>query len=261
MVTGASDGIGRAFALGLADRGFSLMLVARSEERLQAVARAASAKGVETQVLSVDLSAPAGVDAVLHATLGLDVGLLVAAAGFGTSGPFVEGSLDAELSMIDVNCRAVVQLCHAFSRRFVEKRRGGMVLFSSLVGFQGVPRAACYAATKGFIQTFAEGLHVELRPFGVDVLACAPGPVRSGFGPRAAMTMGFAQTPESVVDSTLSALGRRRTVRPGLLSKLLGGSLMFLPRWGRTQILAQIMASMTQRPGELPASTLRPKAS
>ena len=119
----------------------------------------------------------------MSATDGLDVGLVAAVAGFGTSGRFVDNPLDRELDMVDVNCRAVVELSHHFARRFVAQRRGGLILMSSLVAFQGVPRAATYAATKAFIQTFAEGLRLELAPSGVDVVASAPGPVRSGSKP------------------------------------------------------------------------------
>ena len=117
---------------------------------------------------------------------------------------------------------------------------------SSLVAFQGVPRAANYAATKAFIQSFAEGLGHELGPRGVDVLATALGPVRSGFATRAAMTMALAQTPDEVAGATLRARGRRRTVRPGLLAKLLELSLKVLPRWGRVRMMAAVMAEMTK---------------
>ena len=117
---------------------------------------------------------------------------------------------------------------------------------SSLVAFQGVPRAANYAATKAFIQSFAEGLGHELGPRGVDVLATALGPVRSGFATRAAMTMARAQTPDEVAGATLRARGRRRTVRPGLLAKLLELSLKVLPRWGRVRMMAAVMAEMTK---------------
>jgi uncharacterized protein len=140
----------------------------------------------------------------------------------------------------------VVELSHHFGNRFVQQRRGGLVLMSSLLAFQGVPRAAHYAATKAFVQTFAEGLRHELKPAGVDVLACAPGPINSGFGQRADMKMGMGQGPEVVARATLRALGRAGTVRPGWLSKLLEGSLMFLPRWGRVLVLERIMGGMTK---------------
>jgi short-subunit dehydrogenase len=117
---------------------------------------------------------------------------------------------------------------------------------SSLLAFQGVPRAANYAATKAFVQTFAEGLNRELAPAGVAVIAAAPGPIRSGFEARANMRMGLAQAPDDVVPATLRALGRRTTVRPGWLAKGLEASLALLPRSLRTRILAGVMGGMTR---------------
>jgi short-subunit dehydrogenase len=116
----------------------------------------------------------------------------------------------------------------------------------SLVGFQGTPTAANYAATKAFIQAFAEGIHYELKPFGVDVLSSAPGPVASGFAKRADMKMGQAATPEEVARGTVEALGRQVTVRPGFLSKFLGWSLIMLPRLTRVRLMHAIMGGMTK---------------
>ncbi len=247
VVTGASDGIGRAIARRLAASGMKVLLVARRAEVLEALASELEKVGGTTRVLAADLGDPAGIEKVIEASRDLDVGLLVASAGFGTSGPFLSGSLDAELGMIDVNCRAVAALVHPFGKRFTAQRRGGIVLLSSLVGFQGVPGSANYAATKAYVQSLAEGLYYELRPSGVDVLASAPGPVHSGFASRAGMTMGNALTPEVVADATLRALGRQHTVWPGWLTKVLLGSLALLPRWGRVLVLRQVMAGMARR--------------
>ncbi len=247
LVTGASDGIGRAFAVRLADAGFDLVLVARRRDVLEHLRAELESRGsVRVVTIAVDLGTSEGVRAVLDATTALDVGLLVAAAGFGTSGPFVDAPVEEELGMIDVNCRAVAALAHHFGGRFAKAGRGGLVLMSSLLAFQGVPRAANYAATKAYVQALAEGLAVELAPRGVDVVACAPGPIASGFAARADMKMSMAGTPESVARETLDALGGVRTVRPGLLSKLLELSLAFLPRWGRVRMLGVVMAGMTK---------------
>lgn len=246
VVTGASDGIGRAFATRLAEQGVSLVVVARREDALADLAGDLSRRyGVEALVIAADLGKPSGIDAVVARTESLDVGLLVAAAGFGTSGPFVDALLETELDMIDVNCRAVAALSHHFGSRFARKRRGNIIFLSSIVAFQGAPRAANYAATKAFVQSLAEGLRVELAPFGVQVLASAPGPVRSGFARRAHMVMGSTVAPAVVANETLAALGRRGTTRPGFLSKLLGWSLAVLPRQVRVRVMALIMGGMT----------------
>jgi short-subunit dehydrogenase len=226
-----------------------LVLVARRRDALESLAAQIRTQyGVRVEVLAIDLSVPAAVDQVVETTAPWDIGCLVAAAGFGTSGDFLDGALDDELAMIDVNCRAVAALAHAFGRRFVSRGRGGIVLMSSLVAFQGVPRAANYAATKAYIQSFAEGLRLELGPRGVDVVASAPGPVASGFAERAAMTMSNAESPLVVARGTLRALGRWGTVRPGFLAKFLEASLKLLPRWGRVRMMAVVMAGMTPRP-------------
>jgi len=250
VVTGASDGIGREIAVCLAEAGLNVVLVARREGLLEALAAELTrAHSVRTVVVAADLGTPGGIEAVLANTGTLEVGLLALAAGFGTSGPFIDATLEDELSMIDVNCRAVAALSHAFGRRFAQHKRGGIVLMSSLVAFQGVPRAANYAATKAFVQTFAEGLRAELQPLGVDVIASAPGPVHSGFAARASMTMSMALSPRTVALLTLKGLGGTGTVRPGWLSKALEFSLMFLPRWGRVRMMGVVMAGMTRRPG------------
>lgn len=256
IVTGASDGIGRAFADALADRGIDVVLVARRPAALELVAAAiARRNGVATRVIAADLGTSDGVQTVIDQTAALDIGLVVAAAGFGTAGPFLSTDLHDELDMIDVNCRAVVAITKVFATRLAARGRGGIVLFGSIVAYQGVPNAANYAATKAFVQTLAEGLHHELKPRGIDVLSCAPGPVHSGFAARSLMEMGQAIQPEAVVAGALAALGRKTTVWPGTLSKILIGSLATLPRFARTAIMGRIMAGMTKRLHESQSQT------
>jgi short-subunit dehydrogenase len=246
VVTGASDGIGRSLAIALAQQGFSIVLVARRESALRELADELGRQyGANTRVIAADLSSAAETDRLDRETRDLDVGLLAAVAGFGTSGNFVDNDIAAELNMIDVNCRALAQSVHAFSKRFAARGRGGVLMMSSLFAFQGVPRAGNYAATKAYVQSLAEALHAELAPLGVDVLASAPGPVKSGFGFRAGMKFGSGQTPDAVALGSLRALGRRTTVRPGFMSKFLEFSLSPLPRGARTMILSRVAAGMT----------------
>lgn len=246
VVTGASSGIGRAVALELASYGSHLVLLSRGGAALDAVADAARSHGVEVRIVECDLSSTDGMAEIEAATEGCDVGLFVASAGFGTSGQFADGDLDAELGMIDVNVRAVCAQTHAFARRFRERGRGGIVLLSSIVGFQGMPHAANYAATKAWVQSFAEAIRVELAPHGVDVLAAAPGPTDSGFGARAGMRMGRALDPGSIAGPLLHALGSGPTVLPGATSKLLRWSVAPLPRRMRVAIMGSVMRGMTR---------------
>ncbi len=250
VVTGASDGIGRAFARHLAAEGLHLVLVARRRAALDSLAaELRTAHGVQCRVLAADLSDLAATGVLADATADLDVGLLVAAAGFGTSGPLLDAALADEAGMADLNCRAVMAQAWHFGRRFASRRRGGVVFMSSLLAFQGTPRAAHYAATKAYVQTLAEGLRVEWAVHGVDVIAAAPGPIHSGFASRANMHMSQALPAEVVARVTMQALGRRTTVRPGWLSKLLGWSLAMLPRWGQVLVMTQVMKGMTSHQG------------
>jgi len=247
VVTGASSGIGRAMAAELAAKGLNVVLVARRQAELGQIAKYLSARhDVETRVIAADLATATALTEIESETKDLDIGLLVAAAGFGTAGNFVDAKLEDELTMLDVNCRAVMQLSLHFGKRLAERGRGGLILFGSLVGYQGTPRAAHYAATKAYVQTLAEALHVELASKGVDVLSSAPGPVSSGFAARADMKMGAAEKPETVARATLNALGQKMTVTPGALSKFLTWSLMMAPRGLRVRIMGQIMGGMTK---------------
>lgn len=247
IVTGASDGIGRALAGEIAAGGINVVLVARRQARLAEFASELEARfGVETRVLAGDLSDPRSVAALLSRTDGLDVGLLVAAAGFGTSGDAVESDLETELNMIDVNCGAVFACVRHVGARLARRGRGGIVLMSSLVAFQGVARAANYAATKAYVQILAEGLSRELAAAGVDVLAVAAGPVSTGFGARAAMRLRNAATPEAVAREILPALGRQRLVRPTFFNRFLQYNLGVLPRGVRLRVMQSVMRRMTE---------------
>ena len=249
LVTGASDGIGLACAEVLAGDGIDLILVARRADRLAALAdRLVRQHGIKAVVVACDLGHPGAAARIAAAAAGMEVGLLVAAAGYGMAGRFLDNPVADELDMIDVNCRAVAELVHHFAAPMVARRAGGIMLFSSIVAFQGVPGQANYAATKAWVQVFAEGLARELRPAGVDVLAVAPGPVATGFAARAGLSMRAAETPGVVARASLKALGRTGTVRPGTLAKLLEASLSLLPRRGRTRILGQVMAGMVKVP-------------
>ena len=247
LVTGASNGIGRAIAARLASYGLDLVLVARNETALGEIAADLAARhGIGVTVIAADLAEPGAVDAVLGHPATKRVGLLVAAAGFGSAGRFDELPLADELAMVDVNCRAVVALAHGIAPRLVARGQGGMILFASLVGWQGTPFAATYAATKAFVQSFGEALHRELRPAGVDVLVAAPGPVATGFGDRAGMALTMTDTADIVAADILRALGKRGQIAPGRVGRLLTLALWPVPRALRIVIMGRIMKSMVQ---------------
>ncbi|MBK1646168.1 short-chain dehydrogenase [Thiocapsa imhoffii] len=247
LVTGASDGIGQSFAVALARRGMDVVLVARRREKLESLAQKMRQEhSVQCRVVAADLTTAEGLAAVLEATSELEVGLAVCAAGFGTAGPFLDGDLDNELNLLQLNCGATTALSWHFGKRLATRGQGGLILLSSIVAFQGVPRSAHYAASKAYVQTLAEGLQLEWRGRGIDVLAVAPGPVNTGFASRSQLNMGKAESPDVVAEQSLKGLGRGGTVRPGMLSKLLGYSLAMTPRWGRTRIMGLVMRGMTR---------------
>lgn len=246
LVTGASDGIGRALATEIATAGINVVLCARSEHRLADLAAELRADhGIETMVLAADLRDRGTVDKVADQTAALDIGMVVLAAGFGTTGALGSTSLQDELDLIAVNISAVLHLSHTFAGRLVARGSGALVLFGSIVGWQGVPGQANYAASKAYVQSLAEGLHHELSPHGVDVLAVAPGPVHSGFGARAGLTMSSGDRPEVVATATVRALGRG-TVVPGAKGKFLTAALRPLPRSTRSRILGTVIAGMRE---------------
>jgi len=245
LVTGASDGIGEAIACTLAARGVNIVLVARSVGKLYSLAsRLEEDFGIETSVVAADLGDPAAVGRVEESTAPLDIGLVVLAAGFGTTGTFTETVLADELALVAVNVAAVTRLAHTFAARLTARGRGAMVLFGSIVGWQGVPGQANYAASKAYVQGLGEALHDELAAQGVDVLVVAPGPVASGFGVRAGLSMQSATAPQVVADAVVNSLGRRRTVVPGARGKFLTAALMPLPRRLRSRILGAVIARM-----------------
>ena len=247
IVTGATSGIGLELATKLAESGLNLVINARNLERLEAVRKDLLARfKIEVTIIEADGSETSGIDTIIKQTNHLEIGLVVISAGYGTSGLFVQNPLHDEINMLRVNCEGLLSLTHYFGRQFVRKKRGGIILMSSMVAFQGVPYSANYAATKAYVQSLAEALHEEFKPHGVDVLAAAPGPVDSGFGKRANMIMSMSLKPEQVGVPILKALGRKTTVLPGFLTKFLVYSLMTVPRWGKIKIMEMVMGGMTE---------------
>lgn len=143
LITGASDGIGRAMAEDIASRGLNVVLIARQKDRLDDLAAELSEKH-ETlaTVIAADLGTEDGLRRTLDAFDAHDVGLLAACAGFGTAGPFLENAVNDELNMIDVNCRALAALTHRAGQSMRDQGSGGIILMSSIVAFQGVPNSA-----------------------------------------------------------------------------------------------------------------------
>jgi uncharacterized protein len=180
LVTGASSGIGEAFAEALAARGLDVVMVARRVDRLEALAaRLAQAYGVQTRALQVDLVKPDAAQQMLAATQDLEVGLVVSNAGFGLKGEHAANDPQAMAEMLMVNCHVPMQLAHGFIPRLRARGRGGIILTSSVEGLIGCPYSTAYSATKALVVALGEGLWAELQPEGIDVLTLCPGATES----------------------------------------------------------------------------------
>lgn len=191
LVTGASSGIGLELARLFAKDGYDLVLVARSRDRLKAVARGLQrAHGISAYTVAIDLAEP-GAAPRLHRVLrqeGLRIDVLANNAGYGTWGPFDRTDPDALLGVVQVNAAALVHLTRLFLPAMLERRRGRILNVASLAAFQPGPLMAVYYATKAFVLSFSEALIEELRGSGVTVTVLCPGPTRTRFGIRAKMT-------------------------------------------------------------------------
>jgi short-subunit dehydrogenase len=246
VVTGASSGIGLEISKLLASAGFNLVINARNLEKLDQIKSELESKyAIQVNTIATDVASEGSFKTITDLVQDLNVGLLVVSAGFGTTGLFISGEIEEEKNMLRVNCEALLDITFHFSRLFAKQKRGGIILLSSMVAFQGVPYSANYAATKAYVQSLGEALAVELEPYGVDVLAAAPGPVRSGFADRANMKMSMSLGTEEVGVPILKALGRKNTVLPGFLTKFLVYSLMMVPRWAKVRIMQKVMGGMT----------------
>ena len=249
IVAGASMGLGEAFARGCAARGLNVVLVAREAELLQRLAEDISQKaGVETRVMPADLSERDALDRILRESQGLDVGLLVYNAAHSVIGPFWKIGVDDHLKEIDVNVRGPLVLAHGFGERMRARRRGGIVLLSSMAGFQGTARISNYAATKAYNLVLGEGLWSELCNDGVDVLVCCAGATRTPSYERSAAKQGKlvpVQTPQAVVEETLASLGRGPLLIPGRANRLASFFLRhLLGRRAAVRVMAQASAKL-----------------
>ncbi|MCX8035641.1 MAG: SDR family NAD(P)-dependent oxidoreductase [Candidatus Sumerlaeia bacterium] len=259
LITGASSGIGAEFARRLAARGLNVLLAARRKERLDALAEELKAGGVEARSVEADLSRADFLPTLLAAADGLEVGLLVNNAGFGTSGEFLANPLERELAMLDVNCRAPLALAHEFGRAMVARRRGGIIFVASIMAHLSAPYWTGYAATKAHNLLMAEGLWYEMKQRGVDVLALCPGATDTEFKDVAGIRARYPQMPVGpVVAAALQALGRKPSVIAGFQNRAAYLLLKLLPRRLATMAWGMIARKWVKPPDATDAPRSRP---
>jgi short-subunit dehydrogenase len=239
LVTGASRGLGRCFARALAARGQNLVLVARSGDKLAMLARELQTKhDIRAETISLDLGV-SGAGQTLAAELTkreLEIDLFVSNAGFGDQGRFLELPLPRQLEAINLQNQTVVELTYALVPSMIERKQGGLIVISSMAGFQPIPFAAVYSATKAFLTTFSLALEAELSRFGVRVVTVCPGRLRVAEediepGSDRKKFPGGEQSHEEVVAEALRAFDRGRgLVIPGGMNKFVAFAVRFAPR-------------------------------
>jgi short-subunit dehydrogenase len=232
LITGPTAGIGREFAIAYAERRHDLVLVARDEARLTALAAELEAThGIRAEVLRADLADRTDLDRV--AERARDVDVLVNTAGLGLKKSFTGGTLQEEEHAFDVLCRAVLVLCHAAGRGMRERQHGTIINVSSVASYLAT---GSYSAAKAYVTVLSESLHEQLKPFGVTVTALCPGFTRTEFHDRAGLNMTrlpkFAWLDaKRLVDDCLADVEKGKPVSvPGPQYKLAVKALKFAPR-------------------------------
>lgn len=250
LITGASSGIGAAFARKLAARGRNVFLVARSEDKLIALCNEIGRlTSIRAQYLALDLQQPDAGALLLEEAgkRGLEIEMLINNAGFGSMGDFVKLDLDRELEMIQLNVRSLVDLTHRFLGPMRERKRGTIINVASTAAFQAVPYMATYAATKAFVLSFSEALWDENRSHGVHVMALCPGVTETNFFQAAGIDrppMRTVETAEDVVETALRALERRKsTVISGWTNLFTVEAERFVPRSVVTKVAGKALRS------------------
>jgi short-subunit dehydrogenase len=218
LITGASSGIGAAFARKLAARGRNVLLVSRSEDKLIALCNELGRlTSIRAQYVAIDLQQPETPSQLFEETRkrDLEIDMLINNAGFGSMGDFAKLDLQRELDMIQLNVRALVELTQMFLLPMRQRNRGTIINVASTAAFQPVPYMATYAATKAFVLSFSESLWDENRMHGIHVMALCPGVTETNFFEASGMDrppMRTVQTPEEVVETALRALPRKKSL-------------------------------------------------
>jgi uncharacterized protein len=248
LITGASSGIGACFARALAGRGKNLVLVARSRDKLEALAREISTEhSLRIEVVGQDLS-EVGAAGRLAATLnerGLGIDLLVNNAGFGAHGEFWKLPLERQSEMLRLNVVALTELTHLLLPPMIRQRRGGIINVSSTASFQPVPFTGVYAATKAYVTNFSMALAEELGDYGVKVVALCPGGTATNFFDNSQYAKrnfpSGLQAPEEVVAIGLRALDRGRSLA---ISRFINRLMVFALRLAPRRLVAQQAGDM-----------------
>jgi hypothetical protein len=255
LITGASSGIGEAFAKRLAAEKHNLVLVARSEEKLRTLCdELASKHAVTCRYIAIDLLEFEADIRLFDETenKGLEIDWLINNAGFGSSGDFATLDLENELEIIDLNVSALVALTHRYLQKMRERKGGTIINVSSAAGFQPIPFMATYAASKAFVSSFSEAIAEENRPFGIQVLALCPGSTKTNFFEASKIERPIQvkgqQTVEQVVETAMRAVrGKRTKIVSGWTNYLGAIAGTLVPNSISGRIMAKALRSRHQK--------------
>lgn len=253
LVTGASAGIGRDFAITLAERGFDLIVVARREGALRELAaQIQRSTGATVDVWTMDLARREERDALgaRLGALGRSIDVLINNAGIGVHGWFHETDLDRELELVELNCAALTHVAKLVVPGMRARGSGRVVNVASVAAFPPGPLMAVYYASKAYALSFSDALAEELDGTGVTVTALCPGPVRTEFQERSGLSRSAPpggpapMTARRVVDVGMRAMvaGRRRSI-PGARNKL----IVFLNRVLPRRVMARLVRNVQLR--------------
>ena len=250
VITGASSGIGEAFAEELAERGFDLVLVARRLDRLEELAeRLERLHGTKSSLCDADLSQPSAPTHLHQLLVGRDIGLVVSNAGFSVRGPHETLDADELTEMLTVNCHAPLHLARLFLPGLKARHKGGFVMVSSIEALIGCPMSAAYSAMKALVLHLAEGLYAEAAGSGVDILACCPGATNTEAGNRAGVDMSAlanVQQPRDVAIATLDNLANGPDLFPNAAYKAQFDQLLAMPKRDALLAMASAMKGIGQ---------------
>ncbi|MEX1007182.1 MAG: SDR family NAD(P)-dependent oxidoreductase [Acidimicrobiia bacterium] len=253
IIAGASEGTGASFSRQIAAHGVNVVLVARRPEPLAALAdQIREASGVQTRTVSIDLSRPDADRALVAATEGLEVGLLIYNAGADEYGmKFLDVEVDDWVAMVQRNCVFPLRLSHHFARAMVDRGRGGILLVTSAAAWAGGDRLATYCATKAFDLVFGEALWAELSPKGVDVLSFVLGatdtPAFRALAAKHGTTVGDIADADEVARDGLEHLADGPTWTAAALG---GGDASLVGAMPRRDAVQLMSAGMSEIVGE-----------
>lgn len=251
IVTGASTGLGKEFSLKLAELGYSLVLVARNESKLNALAKEIKKTyGMECKAIPLDLAKNGSAEKLFKETkkLKLQIEVLVNNAGYGLNGEFHKNNFLEEAEMVRLNVNSLAELCHLYLPGMVESKKGYILNVASTAAFQPGPYMSNYYATKAYVLSLSEGLSEEVKKYGVSVSCLCPGPTRTEFFERAQMTKSklinsplLAMEAREVVSIGIQALFQNKPVKiSGFINFLLAQSVRITPRFLIRKIAAYL---------------------